>query len=103
MKREIKIVLKNLKSRQEIYIDLEKEKLFFNGEEKEVDVLGIASRIFSIISNWKDNYYSDAIVDGGEFSVSFFDGKRSRKISGRGLYPQNFKELAKLIGEVQNA
>ena len=103
MKREIKIVLKNLKSRQEIYIDLEKEKLFFNGEEKEVDVLGITSKIFSIISNWKDNYYSDAIVDGGEFSVSFFDGERSRKISGRGLYPQNFKELAKLIGEVQNA
>ena len=96
MKREIKIVLKNLKSRQEIYIDLEKEKLFFNGEEKEVDALGIASKIFSIISNWKDNYYSDAIVDGGEFSVSFFDGKGRARFQEEGYILKTLKSLQNL-------
>lgn len=56
--------------------------------------------ILSIISLWKNEYGVKQGVDLEEFTITITATNKVDKIHGKGIYPNNYKQLIDIIGEL---
>ena len=75
---QISIILTNLRGNTKILLDDEKKSCTVNGEEKNVNVDKVASRLLRIVSSWEDSYINPLIIDGLTYEVKIIKDLRSK-------------------------
>lgn len=60
----------------------------------------IIDSIISLISLWKSEYGTKEGIDLEEFTITITTTNKTDKIHGKGIYPNNYKKLIDIIGEI---
>ncbi len=99
---KIKIKIFSPRTIINLKLDGEKEFIEFNGRELNKNVEDYINRILNIVSSWQNSYYNPMILDSENFEVEIIKNKETKKFGGAGNFPENYAELKKLIGEIEN-
>ena len=84
-----------------LIIDGDKNLIEYNGMELKKNVENEINKFIDIFSSWDGDYLNPLIFDQENFSVTVFDGTKSKTISGCGNYPKNYDEFKKLIEDIK--
>lgn len=77
-----------------------KNSCYLNNKMYNLDSKKI-SDILSLISLWKNEYGTKEGIDQEEFTITITTtDKKIEKIHGKGIYPNNYKRLLDLIGDI---
>lgn len=77
------------------------DKMFINGQQKQVDCENFLRRLFCIITPWEKQLVNYGVLDGESYSVKITEGDDITEYIGKNKFPKNYREFVKLINEVK--
>lgn len=100
---QIKISLKSIKSKREIFLDDEKKIFLVDSQPKDININKFASKLLRIVSSWEERYDNDLnVIDGLIYEINITKDDKNYNFYGENKYPKNFYEFSSLINEVLN-
>lgn len=91
----IEIMISNNSSNNLTYIDVNKMMINY---DKPIDKK-VLKKLLDIICLWNNEYGVNGI-DTEEFNVKIYSDKGLEQFHGKGVYPDNYEEFIKIVGEI---
>lgn len=95
----IYILIENITSNLEIYIDISKKIITINNKEKQITIEKIDDLI-RIIRTWNNEYINPKIIDAESFLIKINTDEGIEIIKGHGDYPNNYNLLKEWISDL---
>ena len=84
----------------EALIVYNKKICYLNGKKYEIDN-EFLNCLENIILTWKNEYGNSNKIDPEEFLIRIKTNTSLQKIHGKGIFPDNYGELLKLLGDLK--
>ncbi len=94
----IKINIQSREFKKEIVV--KDNNFYINGIQKNVDAQNFAAKLFCIISSWQKKMIGQRTTNDYIYQINIENNAEKAKFIGINMFPSNFNEFIKLLGEV---
>lgn len=77
-----------------------KDKMCYINNKKIILSDDLLDRIKRIFIYWKNEYGTSNVIDAQEFTILVKTPNEVTKFHGKGIYPQNYRELIDILGDI---